>query len=172
VLKKRSWGRLSFFLVLWALFFGCADGDDKEAIRALIQQGVDLAESQEIGDLMDLTTDDFIAGPGDMGRRETKRILWLAFRHYKSFKVLYPRPDVDLEEGASRASSSFPFLIVKKEKSFPKLNELYDDPKKWLGAVGERADLYRLQIELTKQGGDWLVQKAHLARFTGVGFSD
>jgi len=61
---------------------------------------------------------------------------------------------------------------VKKERSLPKLEALYNDPQGWLDEVGENADLYRLKLDLIKNGGDWLVNEVHLERFTGLGFRE
>ena len=96
----------------------------------------------------------------------------MAFRHYHDFKILYPRPNVELKPDKRSASAVFPFLIVKKETTLPKLKELYEDPQRWLEAVGENADLYRLRLECIKPNGDWLVKKARLERFTGSSFSE
>jgi hypothetical protein len=94
----------------------------------------------------------------------------MAFRHYQSFKVVYPRPEVRLDTDRVTASAIFPFLIVKEEHTFPKFEELYENPKAWVEKVGESADLYRLKLELSKEGGNWLVRKAVIERFTGVSF--
>ncbi len=61
---------------------------------------------------------------------------------------------------------------MKKETTLPKLKELYEDPQRWLETVGENADLYRLKLELVRDGGDWLVKEALLERFTGVSFAE
>ena len=121
---------------------------------------------------MNLTTEDFLALPGELGRQETRRVLFLAFRHYQDFKILYPRPSIDLRPDKQSASAVFPFLIVKKETTIPKLNELYEDPQRWLEAVGENADLYRLKLECTKHNGEWLVKQARVESFTGMSFSE
>jgi hypothetical protein len=96
----------------------------------------------------------------------------VAFRHYQDFKVLYPRPSVELKPDKRSASAIFPFLIVKKEMTLPNLKELYEDPQTWIEAVGEKADLYRLKLEWIKQDGDWLVNQARLERFTGTSFAE
>ena len=44
------------------------------------------------------------------------------------------------------------------------------DPKGWVEKVGEGADLYRFRLKVAKVGGNWLVRRAYLERFTGVGF--
>ena len=144
--------------------------DDEIAVRRLIKEAAVLAEQHDIGGIMDLTTEDFQAGPGKLDRREVKRILWLAFKHYGDMKVLYPQPSVDLDPGDDGPSVSTPFLIVKKDQSLPGLGELYDDPKGWVERVGERADLYRFKLNLVKADGRWRVRKARLERFSGLGF--
>jgi len=165
-----------WLVVLLLLFMSglesCSSKDEETAIRELVKKGATLGEEQDIKGLMNLTTEDFLALPGDLGRQETRRILFLAFRHYQDFKILYPRPNVDLKPDKRSASAVFPFLIVKKETILPKLKELYEDPQRWLETVGENADLYRLKLECLKQNGDWLVRQARLERFTGRSFSD
>lgn len=150
----------------------CSSRDEETAIREFIKKGAKLGEEQDIKGLMNLTTEDFLALPGDLGRQETRRILFVAFRHYQDFKILYPRPNVELKPDKRSASAVFPFLIVKKEMALPKLKELYEDPQRWLETVGENADLYRLKLEWIKQNGDWLVRQARLERFTGRSFSE
>ena len=150
----------------------CSSKDEETAIRELVKKGATLGEERDIRGLMNLTTEDFLALPGDLGNQETRRILFLAFRHYGELKILYPRPNVDLKPDKRSASAVFPFLIVKKETTLPKLKELYEDPQRWLETVGENADLYRLKLEWVKQNGDWLVRQARLERFTGRSFSE
>jgi hypothetical protein len=150
----------------------CSSKDEETAVRELVKKGATLGEEQDIKGLMNLTTEDFLALPGELGRQETRRILFMAFRHYQDFKILYPRPSVDLKPDKRAASAVFPFLIVKKETAFPKLKELYEDPQRWLEAVGENADLYRLNLDCVKQNGDWLVKQVRVERFTGLSFSE
>ena len=165
-------GRVLPVLILFLTVVSCSNGDDVRAIRALIKGGAKLAEERKIGALMKLTTDDFVALPGELGQRGTKGILWRAFNYYKTFKILYPRPDVDLGAEGSVSTATFPFLIVKKDHAFNKLKELYEDPHRWLEEAGKSADLYSLKLELTKNGGDWLVRRATLKRFTGYSFRE
>jgi hypothetical protein len=133
--------RFLFPLLILGCVLSCTSRDETTAIRELIKEGAKLGEEHDIGGLINLTSDDFVALPGDLDRRETRRILWLAFRHYGSFKILYPLPGVDLKPDRREASAVFPFLILRKDASFPRLKELYEDPQKWLEEVGENADL-------------------------------
>jgi hypothetical protein len=146
---------------------------DEEAILKMIEEGARLAEEHDVKGLMKLTTSDFSVQPGGLDETETKRILLWAFMRYGQFKVLHPRSEIDLDtQVANEARVRVPFLIVKKDQSLPNVKDLYQDPKGWLQEVGEHADLYRLELELSKQDGDWLVRGAHLEGFTGLGFSD
>jgi len=165
-------GFVVLILIAVSLLESCSPKDEETAIRELVKKGATLAEEQDIRGLMNLTTEDFVALPGDLRRQETRGILFMAFRHYQNFKILYPRPSVDLKPDKRSALAVFPFLIVKKETTLPKLKELYEDPQRWLETVGENADLYRLKLECVKQDGDWLVRQARLERFTGTSFSD
>jgi hypothetical protein len=138
----------------------------------LIRKGVNYAEKHEIDGILKLATEDLKVLPAEVDRKEVKRILWLAFRQYGDMKISYPQPGVEIAKDGNHASARFPFLIVKKDQSLPDLNDLVNDPQKWVEQVGEKADLYRLKLRLTKTGGEWLVDQAHLERFTGLGFSD
>jgi hypothetical protein len=165
--------QLSILLTILFLFvISCAEKDDEAAIRALIKKGAELAEDHDVSGILELTTEDVVALPGRHNRLEIKRIIWSAFMHYGKLRVLYPKPSVDLSDTENGASCRIYLLIVKKEQTLPALKELYNDPKRWLEEVGENADLYQINLQLLKKDGTWLVQKAHLEGFKGVGFSD
>ncbi|MFH1241770.1 MAG: hypothetical protein V1689_05345 [Pseudomonadota bacterium] len=149
----------------------CSPKDDERALRELVEKAARFAEQHDIGEIIELTTEDFQAQPGDLDRRGAKRILFMAFRHYGELKVVYPQPSVEIESREGGPLVSFPFLIVKKDQSVPKLKKLYNDPKGWMEEVGEGADLYRFKLKVEKVDGDWRVKRACLERFTGVGFS-
>ena len=165
--------RLELFLLLLLLLLpSCSKDDETGKIRSLIKKGADLAEKHDLGGLLEPTTEDFLALPGKHGSREVRRILWFAFNHYGNFKVLYPEPSVDLEPDGRLAFARVYCLIVRREQSIPNFKKLYKNPQDWLEEVGENADLYRLELELRKDNGDWLVRRALLEPFRGAGFSD
>ena len=151
------------FLILTVL--SCSKKDDRAAIINLIRKGADLAEKHEIGDIMDLAKDDFVGMPGEFDERETKALLWRTFNYYKAFKILYPKPEIAIEENGQNASAKLPFLIVKEDHAFKKLKDLFEDPKQWVEEAGKSADIYRLELELVKSDEDWLVQRARVNRF-------
>jgi hypothetical protein len=148
-------------LVFFALS-SCAAKDDVAEVRKMIREGAVLAEKHDMGGMIKLTTADFQASPGPVSRQEVKRYLLHAFMRYKEFRVLYSQPDVEIQDGGDRAGASFPFLIVQKDQSLPNLKDLLDDPESWIRQLGDKADLYRLRLELAREGGDWRVRRAHL----------
>lgn len=158
-------------IIIFALSF-CAPGDDERALRELVENAARLAEEHDIGGIMDLTTQDFKARPGDLDRRKSKGILFMTFRHYGELKVIHPRPKVVLEPEEGGPAVSFPFLILKKNQSLPGLEGLYEDPEGWIRKAGEKADLYRFKLKAVKADGEWLVREAWLQRWTGLGFRE
>ncbi len=157
-------------LVLLFLVVTCSGKDDAAAIGKLIDKGANLATEKQIGDLMRLTTDGFTAGPGDYDARRVKGILFVAFQHYGNFSIRYPSPTVELIEDGKKAKATVYFVIVSKDKEIPSLKELYNNPKEWIEAAGEKADLYELKLDLVKDSGDWLIERAVLEGFKGYGF--
>lgn len=157
--------RTILLTILFLVVISCAQKDDAAAIRALIKKGAQLAEDHDVGAILELATADVVARPGQHNREEIRRIIWAAFMHYGKLKVLYPKPSVDLSDTQNRASCRIYVLIVKKEQTLPNLKELYDDPKRWLEAVGENADLYQMNLQLLKKDGTWLVREAYLEGF-------
>ena len=164
--------KVGWVAALLFLLFGCGKGDDVQAIRELVDKGAGLGEKHDIGGLMKLAAEDFLALPGEVDRRSAKAILWRAFQYYGAFKILYPLPKVAVEPDGKKASASLPFLIVREEVSFPKLKDLAEDPKRWLEEVGENADLYSLDMDLIKDEGEWFVRGVVLKRFTGRSFKE
>ena len=162
---------VALLLITVFILAGCTKEDDTEQIRELIKEGARLAEEHNIGGLLKLATEDFVAHPGHHDGRQVKGILWYAFNHYGNFKVMYPEPSVDLDESGREASAKVYVMIVQKERSIPELKDLYKDPRGWLEEVGETADLYRLKLKLLKNNEDWLVRSVLLEPFRGVGFS-
>ena len=165
-------GLLFAALMIWALNACSGAEDDAETIRTLIKEAAEHAEDHSIKEIVELTTDDFTASPGDYTRTNIKRVLLFAFRHYGKFKVLYPRPGVDVDSSGNEAHARVHFMLIRQQGGIPDLKDLYEDPEEWLKKAGEIADLYRLDLKLRKDGGDWLVAQAHIEGFTGTGFGD
>lgn len=152
-----------------ALTIACQRGDEAGRIRELIAEGATRAERRDLEGLLALTAEGFRAEPGPRSREEVREVVAAAFYHYRRFRVLHPEPAVELAEGGRSARASFPFLIVREERAFPGLEELYRDPQGWLERVGENADLYHLSLELVAVDQGWRVAGAHLGFYRGPG---
>lgn len=148
----------------------CSAKDKTAVILDMIKKGAESAERHHIGDLTALASDDFVALPGRYDVRTVKGILFRAFKYYGNFNILYPRPLVNLDEKSVNATATVYFVIVRKGHVFPGIQELYDDPRQWVEAVGEKADLYQLKLRFFEKNSDWRVKSAHLKPFTGFGF--
>jgi len=172
-MSKRFDARVvSWSAVCLLALTSCTEKDEVEVLQRLIKKGATLAEEHNVGGLMDLTTEDFSALPGNRDRQEVKGILFMAFRHYRQFRILYPEPSVEPSGSGEVASCRVYFLIVRQDRSYPNLDELTEDPKGWVEEVGENADLYRLELEFVKKKGDWVARRAHLEPFKGYKFGE
>ena len=148
----------------------CSSKDETAVILDMINRGAESAERHRIGDLVAPASDDFVALPGRYNVRTVKGILFRAFKYYGDFNILYPRPLVNLDETSVNATVTVYFVIIRKGHVFSGIKELYDNPRKWVEAVGEKADLYQLKLRFFEKNSDWRVESAHLKPFTGFGF--
>lgn len=147
------------------------ESSDEEQIRKIIEKAVELTEQKDIGGLMDLVTEDFTVTPQKMDRRQTKGMLLYVFRRYKGLSILYPRPSVSVEPGAPSGLASMVFLMLRGNDARPDVEGLSGDLDQWVRKVGDYTRLYRLKLTFVKEDDDWLIQRAHLERFKGTGFS-
>ncbi len=143
---------------MWA----CSTTDEAGRIRERIRQGAALAEAHDLAGLLELTTPGFRAKPGDRDRDGVREALGIAFYYYQRFQILHPRPAVELVENGVTATAAVPFLVVRRNRSYPGLADLATDPAAWVARVGENADLYLLELELVKRDGEWLATAARL----------
>jgi ketosteroid isomerase-like protein len=144
---------------------------DEEQIRKIIANAVELAEQKDIGGLMEVVTEDFMVMPRKMDQRQTKGMLLYVFQRYKDLSIIYPRPSVSVEPGATTGLASMVFLLLRGGDTRPDVEGLSDDLEQWIEKVGDYTRLYRLRLTFEKEDDDWLVRRAHLERFKGTGFS-
>ncbi len=170
--KDTSFVSLLIRRISWAMLFvvaaSCSPKDDVVQIRKIVREMAELAEKHDIHGLMNLSTENFIALPGHHDRKETHRIIWLAFRHYGTFTILHHEPTVELLKNGNSAIANLHFLIIKKGQIIPNLKELYENPRRWLEEIGERADLYHLELAFYKKSNIWRVQQARISAFRGL----
>ena len=165
--------RIAFLNILYLVLViliqcGCTKKDDIQVINEMIDQGAHFAEMHQIGDLMDMTSDDFKAQKGAHNAKSVRPILFAAFKHYGKFNILFPEPTVDIDH--NRATAVIYFMIISQDRKIPGLKDLYNDPIRWIEVAGEKADLYQLKLNLSKKGRKWLVAIANLEGFKGLGF--
>jgi hypothetical protein len=170
-MKNTHVGLVVLLGVLAAMqLVGCSscgeDADDEALIRKLIDQAAAHAEQQNADALVGLTTGDFTAEPGQNNRQTVKRPLFIAFQHYGTFTVEYPRPSVSVD--GERAEAQVSFLILRAGAPLPGLKDLRGEPDSWLEKVRDMADLYHMKIALVKEGDRWLVQRAHIQGTQGL----
>jgi hypothetical protein len=156
-----------FVLIVWVGFAAagcarCAAPDDEQAVRALLGEAVDAAERHALGDLLRLTTPDFVADPGGVSRPEVKGVLLMAFRRYGRFTIRHPRPAVALGEDGRTAEADLPFLIVREGARAPDLGGLLDDPEGFVEAVAGMGDAYFLELRLEKTDDGWRAARARI----------
>ena len=164
----------AFLLLLGfvCIFPSCAEQeDDVTLILGLVQKAEILAEEHDTGKLMEFTSKEFKAQDGRLNRKQVRKFLWLSFRRYGQFDLLFPEPAVKISENKQSATAIVHFLVVKKEQPIPDLEKLYKDPERWLKEVGELADLYRLNLEFLKKDNKWLANVAKIEPYRGLGFS-
>lgn len=166
----HNFQNIIFATLFLSIVFACSSSDDSTSIRDMVKKGAELAESHRIGKLINLTSKDFIAQPGHHNARAVKGILFRAFQYYGDFNIFYPRPSISVGDDGITASATIYFVILRQNLSLPGLKKLYDNPQQWVEAVGEKADLYQLKLQLSKTDGDWQVKGAHLKPFKGFGF--
>ncbi len=175
-MKQHHIGNHCYFAALLVIIFtcclsSCSKKDDIALILSLVEKAEALAEEHDTGKLMELTSKNFKAQDGKLKRRQVRKFLWLTFRRYGKFDLLFPEPAVEISDKEQSATVVVYFLIVKKEQPFPDLEKLYKDPERWLEEVGELADLYRLNLQFLKKGDKWLVNTAKIESYRGFGFS-
>jgi hypothetical protein len=176
-MKKHKQFSYSNFALLLLLGFACIISscaqkeDDVALIRSLVQKAEVLAEEHDTGKLMEFTSKDFKAQDGRLNRQQVRKFLWLSFRRYGQFDLLFPQPAVEISDTKQSATAIIHFLVVKKEQPIPNLEKLYKDPQRWLQEVGEVADLYRLNLKFLKIDDKWLVNASKIEPYRGLGFS-
>lgn len=165
-MPRRRLVRAVLPVLLWGGFLsavgGCSRTDEADRIREWIREVAARAERHDIAGILAATTEDFRADPGHRDREGVREVLAVAFLRYRRFRILHPRPSVELARDERSAVTAVPFLVVRAERTYPGLEELYRDPGGWLAQVGKNADLYQLELHLVRSGDGWLADAARL----------
>ncbi len=151
---------LLLFLTFLAILPACEkESSDEEQIRALVTEAVDRAQKHDSSALVDLTTNEFRADPGNRNRQDVSGILLIAFRRYGTFQVKHPDYSVSIDENGRDASASIPFLIVREgQQNKTNFDELNANPQSWVdAATSALGDPYTLEIDFKKLRDEWKV---------------
>ncbi len=153
--------RFTLLILLALSLIGCKnETDDAAVIKQICLDAVKMAEGHKVGDLVDLTTKDFKAYPGNRARMDAQRILIVTFKRYGKFKVRHPEFAVKLNDAKTTAEVTIPFLIVREGEKEPDFSKA-TDAEGWLEVVTDAVgDPYRLNLGFTKKEGDWKIWKA------------
>ena len=172
LLNRLYFAAMLIFIFVCGLSSCSKEEDDISLILSVIEKAEVLAEEHDTGKLMELTSKKFTAQDGKLKRQEVRKFLWLTFRRYGKFDLLFPEPTVEISDKEQSATAVVYFLIVKKEQPLPDLEKLYKDPERWLEEVGELADLHRLNLQFLKKGDKWQVTSAKIEPYRGFGFGN
>lgn len=143
---------------------GCkSDTSDEAQIRAVVSEAVEYAEAHNTSDLLDLTSNEFIANPGRRTRADVSRVLFVAFKRYGNFKVQHPRYSVSIDDSGREASATIPFLVVREGQDDGELEEITGDPRSWVDAATRAVgDPHTLAIRFVKLRDTWKVKSVEI----------
>jgi hypothetical protein len=142
--------RMVFGILAAMLLAGCGgpEGSPEEQVRAWVKQGVAAADSKDRGALMDMVSSSYADSRGN--RRDDLNNL-LRFHFLRQEKVAFiTRIDELTVHGESAAD-----LVLQVGMAGTNDN-----------ALGFSADAYRIEMELEREGDDWLLIAA---RWGGLG---
>jgi len=134
----------STFAVILLLLAGCGEPDSPEnRIRQLIADGEAAVEARSVGDVRNLVSENYLDGK-KRTRRDLTRLLAGYFLRNKSIHLLVQVNEILVEE-PDRARAVIYVAMAGRP----------------LGDVSQlplvRADLYRIELELTEVEGEWRV---------------
>jgi hypothetical protein len=145
----KAWG--SAFAIAAVLVSGCAASDPEAEIRAMLAAAESAAEARDMGFFDDVLSDAYRDTRG-YDREETLRSLRAYFIANQRIDILSRVDEIVIEgEHAARA-------VVHAGMLGRRTDALLD---------GIDADLYRFELELVNDSGDWQVIGADIKRAVG-----
>ncbi len=145
---------------------GCRAGDDGAQLRALVERGARAAEAKDVGAILEETVGaGFRADPGGLEGVEVAVVLGRALRRFGEFRILHPRPLLEVK--GETAGVRVPFVVLRAGQEPPALGALVHDPVGWFLQAREVADPYSLEMTLRKVEGRWRVERAEVSGTRG-----
>ncbi len=145
----RAWGIACLLAVLAS---GCGASDPEAEIRALLAAAEEAAEARDVGFFSDVLADSYRDTRGQ-DREETLRTLRGFFIANQRIEIV-SRVDEVVLEGADAARAVVHAGMIGQRTGAPILG-------------GVEGDLYRFELELVNQGGDWRIIGASVDRALG-----
>ena len=59
--------------------------------------------------------------------------------------------------------------MLREGAELPGLGDLWDEPEDWIAKASDVADLYHLELWLTKVGDDWQIGRGRIQGTRGIG---
>ena len=151
-MNRSAFLLLATFLVFISVALSaCSDKESPEdQVRQFIASAVTAAESREALAIRQLVSDNYM----DDGRRDRRALTALAMGYFLRHKNIHLFTQI--------SEIKFP---VPEKASVKIYIAMAGSPVKGAQALLDiRADLYQFDLVLTKEGGDWLLQKLHWQR--------
>ena len=154
-----------FYLGIFVLVsVACTEQAEEAAISELAVSAANLAEKRDIGGLQNLATTDFQLVPDGLDRKGAKWALYRYFRQLGQFKVMIPKPEIDVDVDDSTAQLKTPVAIGPRNYNPSHLSAFNDDHVEWRNHLGAGVDVFLLEATLVKEREMWFVQSARLTR--------
>jgi hypothetical protein len=137
---------------------GCSVSTPEDEVRAVMEQVVDAAESQDVAALMEHVSDGYADG-GGRDKAGLRGLVAFYLRQHGAVHVLYREQEVALSSPDAARARAAVALAGQPIGSGIDLTKM-------------QADLYRVRMELSRTGGDWRITSAEwepagLADFIG-----
>jgi hypothetical protein len=134
-----------------AVVAGCGTSDPEAEIRALLTAAEEAAEARDVGFFADLVGEGYRDSRGQ-DRAELMRTLRGYFIANQRIEIV-SRVDEVVLEGSDAASAVVHAGLLGRRSG--------------AGLAGVDADLYRFELELVNDGGDWKIIGADVSRALG-----
>jgi len=115
-MKQHHLRNHCYFAALLVIIFvcclsSCSEKDDIALILSLVEKAEALAEERDTGKLMELTSKNFTAQDGKLKRQQVRKFLWLTFRRYGKFDLLFPEPAVEISDKEQSATAVVHYFL-------------------------------------------------------------
>ena len=149
--------RISLAIVVVTSFMGCGEGDTPEdQVRKYVEAGEMAAEERDLGDIKELISEQY----NDDHGRTRRDIVAVAARYFYSRKNIHILTRISELSFPEESKAILQVYVAMTGQNVSDLDAL----------LNMRADLYRFDIELLKEDGDWKLISADWRRAKSADF--